>query len=50
MPCSSAAAGSRYRYVLPVLVASDKVRDLALLKIAGDPLPPLKLGDSRPGA
>ncbi|MBI3432525.1 MAG: trypsin-like peptidase domain-containing protein [Hydrogenophilales bacterium] len=28
------------------LVASDKVRDLALLKIAGDPLPPLKLGDS----
>lgn len=29
-----------------VLVASDKVRDLALLKITGDPLPPLKLGDS----
>ena len=29
-----------------VLVASDKIRDLALLKIAGDPLPPLKLGDS----
>lgn len=28
------------------LVAADKARDLALLKIAGDPLPPLKLGDS----
>ncbi len=28
------------------LVASDKARDLALLKIAGDPLPPLKLGES----
>jgi S1-C subfamily serine protease len=28
------------------LVASDKVHDLALLKIAGDPLPPLKLGES----
>ncbi len=29
-----------------VLVASDKSSDLALLKIAGDPLPALKLGDS----
>lgn len=28
------------------LVATDKSRDLALLKIAGDPLPALKLGDS----
>ncbi len=28
------------------LVASDKAHDLALLKIAGDPLPPLKLGES----
>ena len=28
------------------LVATDKARDLALLKIAGDPLPALKLGDS----
>ena len=28
------------------LVATDRARDLALLKIAGDPLPPLKLGDS----
>lgn len=28
------------------LIASDKTRDLALLKIAGEPLPPLKLGDS----
>lgn len=28
------------------LIATNKARDLALLKIAGDPLPPLKLGDS----
>jgi S1-C subfamily serine protease len=28
------------------LVATDKARDLAVLKIAGDPLPALKLGDS----
>ena len=28
------------------LVATDKARDLALLKITGDPLPALKLGDS----
>ena len=28
------------------LVATNQARDLALLKIAGDPLPPLKLGDS----
>jgi len=28
------------------LVASDPTHDLALLKIAGEPLPPLKLGDS----
>jgi S1-C subfamily serine protease len=28
------------------LIATDRTRDLALLKIAGDPLPPLKLGDS----
>ncbi len=29
-----------------VLVATDKAHDLALLKIVGDPLPTLKLGDS----
>lgn len=28
------------------VIASDKARDLVLLKIEGDPLPPLKLGDS----
>jgi len=28
------------------VIATDSARDLALLKIAGDPLPPLKLGDS----
>ena len=28
------------------LIATDKARDLALLKISGDPLPVLKLGDS----
>ncbi len=28
------------------LIATDKDRDLALLKIEGEPLPPLKLGDS----
>jgi len=28
------------------LIATDRARDLALLKIAGDPLPALKLGDS----
>jgi S1-C subfamily serine protease len=28
------------------VIATDQARDLALLKIAGDPLPPLKLGDS----
>jgi len=28
------------------LIATDKARDLALLRIEGDPLPPLKLGDS----
>ncbi len=28
------------------LIATDKARDLALLKIEGDPLPALKLGDS----
>jgi S1-C subfamily serine protease len=28
------------------IVATDKSRDLALLTIAGDPIPPLKLGDS----
>lgn len=28
------------------LIATDKARDLALLKISGDPLPALKLGDS----
>lgn len=28
------------------LVATDRARDLALLKIEGDPLPALKLGDS----
>ena len=28
------------------LIATDKARDLALLKIAGDPLPALRLGDS----
>lgn len=28
------------------LIATDKARDLALLKMAGDPLPALKLGDS----
>ncbi|HUX30302.1 MAG TPA: serine protease [Thiobacillus sp.] len=28
------------------LVATDKARDLALLKIEGDPLPALTLGDS----
>lgn len=28
------------------LIATDKARDLALLKIGGDPLPALKLGDS----
>ncbi|MHB1214034.1 MAG: S1 family peptidase [Thiobacillus sp.] len=28
------------------LIATDKAHDLALLKISGDPLPPLKLGDS----
>ena len=29
-----------------LLIATDRARDLALLKIAGDPLPVLKLGDS----
>ncbi|MHB1143416.1 MAG: S1 family peptidase [Thiobacillus sp.] len=29
-----------------LLIATDRARDLALLKIAGDPLPALKLGDS----
>lgn len=29
-----------------LLIATDKAHDLALLKISGDPLPPLKLGDS----
>jgi S1-C subfamily serine protease len=28
------------------LIATDKARDLALLKVSGDPLPALKLGDS----
>ncbi|WP_324779929.1 S1 family peptidase [Thiobacillus sedimenti] len=28
------------------LVATDKAHDLAVLRVAGDPLPPLKLGDS----
>ncbi len=28
------------------LIATDKTRDLAVLKIAGDPIPPLKLGDA----
>jgi S1-C subfamily serine protease len=31
---------------LATLIATDRARDLALLKIAGDPLPTLKLGDS----
>ncbi|MBW8328457.1 MAG: serine protease [Thiobacillus sp.] len=30
------------------LIATDRARDLALLKIEGDPLPALKLGDSNP--